>query len=177
MGIEADSGRLDKLLEELEGKDIAEVIGAGISKLASVPSGAGGGMAAAGGGGGGGGAAAGGGDAGAAKEEEAEAEKEKEEEEEDDGAPWPALGVCRSGSAAAPSLRTEDIFLQPVIQTEQFLPARGRLHSAGCLGSALRYYALVCNVEGHWLRAGVAGTQTWASRCSTRQRRAHGGTA
>lgn len=56
MGIEADSGRLDKLLEELEGKDIAEVIGAGISKLASVPSGAGGGMAAAGGGGGGGGA-------------------------------------------------------------------------------------------------------------------------
>ncbi len=98
MGIEADSGRVDKLLEELEGKDIAEVIGAGISKLASVPSGAGGGMAAAGGGGGGGGAAAGGGDAGAAKEEEKEEEKKEDEEEEDDGAPWPVVRVCVSGS-------------------------------------------------------------------------------
>ena len=52
MSIEADSERVDKLLSELEGKSIEEVISAGVSKLASVP---------AGGGGGGGGAAAGGG--------------------------------------------------------------------------------------------------------------------
>ena len=81
VGIEADSDRVDKLLAELEGKDIAEVIGAGISKLASVPSGAGGAVAAGGGGGGGAAAAAGG---GAAKEEEKEEEKKEEEEEEDD---------------------------------------------------------------------------------------------
>lgn len=35
---------MDALLKELEGKDIADVIAAGVSKLASVPSG-GGGMA------------------------------------------------------------------------------------------------------------------------------------
>ncbi|KAK9826168.1 hypothetical protein WJX81_002863 [Elliptochloris bilobata] len=81
VGIEADSERVDKLLAELEGKDIAEVIGAGISKLASVPSGAGGAVAAGGGGGGTGAAASGG---GAAKEEEKEEEKKEEEEEEDD---------------------------------------------------------------------------------------------
>lgn len=57
MSIEADSERVDKLLSELEGKSIEEVISAGVSKLASVPAG--------GGGGGGGGAAAGGGGGGA----------------------------------------------------------------------------------------------------------------
>ena len=45
MGIEADSERVDALLKELDGKDITEVIAAGVSKLASVPSG-GGAMAA-----------------------------------------------------------------------------------------------------------------------------------
>ena len=57
VSIEADSERVDKLLSELEGKSIEEVISAGVSKLASVP---------AGGGGGGGGGAAGGGGGGAA---------------------------------------------------------------------------------------------------------------
>ena len=41
MGIEADEDRVDALLKELDGKDIAEVIAAGCSKLASVPSGGG----------------------------------------------------------------------------------------------------------------------------------------
>ena len=58
VSIEADSERVDKLLSELEGKSIEEVISAGVSKLASVPAG--------GGGGGGGGAASGGGGGGAA---------------------------------------------------------------------------------------------------------------
>lgn len=45
---------MDKLLSELEGKSIEEVISAGVSKLASVPAGGGGGGGAASGGGGGG---------------------------------------------------------------------------------------------------------------------------
>jgi large subunit ribosomal protein LP2 len=68
VGVECDSERLDKLLSELAGKSIDELIAAGSSKLASVPSGGGGGggsaPAAAASGGGGGGADA------AAKEEE-----------------------------------------------------------------------------------------------------------
>lgn len=44
---------MDKLLSELEGKSIEEVISAGVSKLASVPAGGGGGGGAASGGGGG----------------------------------------------------------------------------------------------------------------------------
>ncbi|KAI2609820.1 60s acidic ribosomal protein-domain-containing protein [Hypoxylon fragiforme] len=75
VGIEADEGRLEKLLSELEGKDINELISEGSSKLASVPSGGAGGAAS-----GGAGAAAGG---AAAAEEKAE-EKEEEKEESDD---------------------------------------------------------------------------------------------
>ncbi|KAK4153954.1 60S acidic ribosomal protein P2 [Chaetomidium leptoderma] len=75
VGIEADSERLEKLLSELKGKDINELIAEGSSKLASVPSGGGGGGAAAAGG-----AAAGGAAAEAPKAEE----KEEEKEESDD---------------------------------------------------------------------------------------------
>ncbi|KAH6878925.1 60S acidic ribosomal protein P2 [Alternaria rosae] len=76
VGIEADSDRLDKLISELEGKDINELIQSGSEKLASVPSGGAGGAAASGGG-----AAAG----GAAEAEAApEAAKEEEKEESDD---------------------------------------------------------------------------------------------
>lgn len=39
VGAEADEERLAKLLSELEGKNIDEVVAAGVSKLASVPSG------------------------------------------------------------------------------------------------------------------------------------------
>jgi ribosomal protein L12E/L44/L45/RPP1/RPP2 len=71
VGVEADSERVAKLLSELEGKDIAEVIAAGTEKLASVPSGGGGGAAA-------GGAAPAGDAAAAAKEEEKPAEEEED---------------------------------------------------------------------------------------------------
>ncbi|KAK0531530.1 60S acidic ribosomal protein P2 [Tilletia horrida] len=73
--VEIDTERLEKLLSELEGKDISEVIAEGSSKLASVPSGgavASGGAAPA---------AAGGAAPEAAKEEE---KKEEEKEESDD---------------------------------------------------------------------------------------------
>ena len=73
VGIEADDERLEKLLSELEGKDINELIASGSEKLASVPSG-----------GGGGGAAAGGAAGGAAPAEEAKAEEKEEEKEESD---------------------------------------------------------------------------------------------
>ncbi|KEF60097.1 large subunit ribosomal protein LP2 [Exophiala aquamarina CBS 119918] len=76
VGIDADDERLSKLLEELKGKDIGELIAEGSTKLASVPSGGGGGAAPAAGG-----AAAGG---AAAAEEEKPAEKEEEKEESDD---------------------------------------------------------------------------------------------
>ncbi|KAF2468157.1 ribosomal protein 60S [Lindgomyces ingoldianus] len=73
VGIEADDDRLEKLLGELKGKDINELISQGNEKLASVPSGGGGGAAA-------GGAAAG----GAAPAEEAKEEEKEEEKEESD---------------------------------------------------------------------------------------------
>ncbi|KAK3330440.1 60s acidic ribosomal protein-domain-containing protein [Apodospora peruviana] len=75
VGIEADDERLDKLLEELKGKDINELIAEGSAKLASVPSG---------GGGGGGAAAAGGAAGGDAAEAPKEEEKVEEKEESDD---------------------------------------------------------------------------------------------
>ncbi|KXT02579.1 hypothetical protein AC578_10669 [Pseudocercospora eumusae] len=79
VGVEADQERLEKLLSELEGKDINELISEGSTKLASVPSGGAGGAPAAGG------AAAGaGGDSAAPAAEEAK-EEEKEESDEDMG--------------------------------------------------------------------------------------------
>ncbi|XXG98666.1 hypothetical protein Hte_004995 [Hypoxylon texense] len=77
VGIEADDDRLEKLLSELDGKDINELIAEGSSKLASVPSGGTGGAPAAGG------AAAGG--AAAEEKEEEKKEEEKEESDEDMG--------------------------------------------------------------------------------------------
>ncbi|KAI0387334.1 ribosomal protein 60S [Hypomontagnella monticulosa] len=78
VGIEADEERLEKLLSELEGKDINELIAEGSTKLASVPSGGAGGAAA-------GGAAAASGGAAAAEEKAEEKEEEKEESDEDMG--------------------------------------------------------------------------------------------
>ncbi|KAF2460085.1 60s acidic ribosomal protein-domain-containing protein [Lineolata rhizophorae] len=74
VGIEADDDRLEKLLSELEGKDIQELISAGTEKLASVPSGGAGAPGAA---------AAAGGAAPAAEEAKVE-EKEEEKEESDE---------------------------------------------------------------------------------------------
>ncbi|KAJ9137964.1 hypothetical protein NKR23_g8904 [Pleurostoma richardsiae] len=75
VGIEADNDRLEKLISELEGKDINELISEGSAKLASVPSGGAGGAAPAGG------AAAGGAAAEEAKEEAKEEEKEESDED------------------------------------------------------------------------------------------------
>ena len=74
VGIEAESDRLEKLMSELQGKDIHTLITEGQEKFASVPSGGAAAAAPAAGG-----AAAAGGEA--AKEEE---KKEEEKEESDD---------------------------------------------------------------------------------------------
>ena len=78
VGAEADSDRIDLLLNELEGKDILEVIAAGKEKFASVPSGGGGGIVVSSGGGGGGPGLA------PAPEEKKEEVKEEPKEESDD---------------------------------------------------------------------------------------------
>eukprot|EP00088_Acartia_fossae_P003136 TRINITY_DN11300_c1_g1_i1.p1 TRINITY_DN11300_c1_g1~~TRINITY_DN11300_c1_g1_i1.p1 ORF type:complete len:112 (-),score=67.13 TRINITY_DN11300_c1_g1_i1:216-551(-) len=75
VGVETDKELLNKVVGELAGKSIDDIIAAGTGKLASMPSG--GGAPAAGGAA----PAAGGGDAAPAAEEK---KKEEEEEEEDD---------------------------------------------------------------------------------------------
>ncbi|XP_023220444.1 60S acidic ribosomal protein P2-like [Centruroides sculpturatus] len=73
VGIESDSERLSKVINELNGKDVQEVIENGKAKLASVPSG--GAVAVA---------AGAGGDAAEPAKEEAKKEEKKEESEESD---------------------------------------------------------------------------------------------
>ncbi|XP_051931292.1 60S acidic ribosomal protein P2 [Hippocampus zosterae] len=78
VGIEADDERLNKVIGELQGKNINEVMNSGLSKLASVP--AGGAVAAPA-------AAAGAASAGAAPaavEEKKEEKKEESEESDED---------------------------------------------------------------------------------------------
>ncbi|OJD14292.1 60S acidic ribosomal protein P2 [Emergomyces pasteurianus Ep9510] len=77
VGIDADDERLEKLIAELKGKDLSELIAEGTTKLASVPSGGAASAPAAGG-------AAAGGQAAAAEKAE-EKEEEKEESDEDMG--------------------------------------------------------------------------------------------
>ncbi|KAM4583480.1 60S acidic ribosomal protein P2 [Fundulus diaphanus] len=80
VGIEAEDERLNKVVSELNGKDINEVMNSGLSKLASVP--AGGAVAAPAAA-----AAAAGGAAGAAPaavEEKKEEKKEESEESDED---------------------------------------------------------------------------------------------
>ncbi|KAJ7998741.1 hypothetical protein DPEC_G00208020 [Dallia pectoralis] len=74
VGIEAESERLDKVVNELNGKNINEVMNSGLSKLASVP--AGGAVAAP--------AASAASAAPAAAEEKKEEKKEESEEGSDD---------------------------------------------------------------------------------------------
>uniref|UniRef100_A0A7R9UNP1 60S acidic ribosomal protein P2 n=1 Tax=Diacronema lutheri TaxID=2081491 RepID=A0A7R9UNP1_DIALT len=80
VGIEADSEKLDLLLGNLKGRDIVDVIAAGRTKMAAMPSGGGGGgapvAAAAAAPSGGGGAGAGAAPAEKAKEPEPEEEEE-----------------------------------------------------------------------------------------------------
>lgn len=77
MGAEADSAKVEKLLSELAGKSVADVIADGSKKLASVPSG---GAAPAAGGAAAAAAPAAGG--APAKEDKKKEEKKEEEEEE-----------------------------------------------------------------------------------------------
>lgn len=77
VGIDVDAEKLSKVISELKGKNINEVIAEGQAKLSAVPSG-GGVIAAAGG------AGAGGDTKEEAKEEKKEEKKEESEEESDD---------------------------------------------------------------------------------------------
>ncbi|KAI8609449.1 60s acidic ribosomal protein-domain-containing protein [Chytriomyces sp. MP71] len=77
VGIEADASRIESLLSELEGKNIADIIAEGSKKMASLPAG---GAAPAAGGAAPAAAAAGGAAPAAAKEEK----KEEKEESDDD---------------------------------------------------------------------------------------------
>lgn len=79
VGIEAEKDRVDKVIKELAGKNVTEVIAEGSKKLASVPSG-GGAAAPAAGGAAPSAAAAGGSPA----KEDKKAKKEDSEEEDDD---------------------------------------------------------------------------------------------
>nr|XP_023851739.1 60S acidic ribosomal protein P2 isoform X2 [Salvelinus alpinus] len=75
VGIEAEAERLDKVVNELNGKDINEVMNSGLSKLASVP--AGGAVAAPA-------AGAAAGTAPVAEEKKEEKKEESEEGSDDD---------------------------------------------------------------------------------------------
>lgn len=75
VGAEVEAATLDRVMKELSGKDIFEVIGEGKEKLAAVPSGGG----AVGGG------AAAGGDAPADEAPKEESEKSESEDEEMEG--------------------------------------------------------------------------------------------
>merc|ERR1712117_244975 len=77
VGIEVDNDKLEKVISELSGKNIAEVIEEGRTKLATIPTGG----AVASSGAGGSGAAA---DEGAKEEKKEEAKKEESEESDDD---------------------------------------------------------------------------------------------
>ncbi|KAM5316015.1 large ribosomal subunit protein P2 isoform X1 [Desmodus rotundus] len=79
VGIEADDDRLNKVISELNGKNIEDVIAQGIGKLASVPAGAAVAVSAAPGS-----AAPAAGSAPAAAEEKKDEKKEESEESDDD---------------------------------------------------------------------------------------------
>ena len=84
VGIEAENDRLDKVVKELTGKNVTEVIAEGSKKLASVPSG-GGAPAPAAGGTAPNVAATGGGGGSPAKEDKKAKNEESEEEDDDMG--------------------------------------------------------------------------------------------
>nr|ALS05045.1 60S acidic ribosomal protein P2 [Centropages dorsispinatus] len=77
VGVEAEQDHLTRVVKELAGKSLEELIEAGSGKLASMPSGGGAAAAAAP-------AAASGGDAGGAAPAKEEKKVEEEEEEDDD---------------------------------------------------------------------------------------------
>ncbi|KAK7817895.1 hypothetical protein U0070_005538 [Myodes glareolus] len=80
VGIEADDDRLNKVISELNGKNIEDVIAQGVGKLASVPAGGAVAVSTASGS-----AAPAAGSAPAAAEEKKEEKKESEESDDDMG--------------------------------------------------------------------------------------------
>ncbi|XP_077229287.1 large ribosomal subunit protein P2y-like [Tasmannia lanceolata] len=80
VGAEAEDDMIELLLSEVKGKDINELVAAGLEKLASVPAGGGGGVPVTAAAGGGGAAAA----APAAAEPKKEEKVEEKEESDDD---------------------------------------------------------------------------------------------
>ncbi|XP_005812593.1 60S acidic ribosomal protein P2-like [Xiphophorus maculatus] len=80
VGIEADDTRMNKVISELKGKNVDEVIATGYGKLASVPAGGAVAVASSASAGSGGAAAP----AAAAAEEKKEEKKEESEESDDD---------------------------------------------------------------------------------------------
>ncbi|XP_030650225.1 large ribosomal subunit protein P2 [Chanos chanos] len=78
VGIEADDTRMEKVISELNGKNVEDVIAQGFSKLASVPSGGAVAVASSAA------PSAGGAAAPAAAEEKKEEKKEESEESDDD---------------------------------------------------------------------------------------------
>ncbi len=81
VGIECEPDKVNKIISELKGKNIEELIAEGSRKLASVPSGGAVAVSAVAAGGGGAAAAA---SSAPAKEEKKEEKKKKEESEESD---------------------------------------------------------------------------------------------
>ncbi|XP_041839424.1 60S acidic ribosomal protein P2-like [Melanotaenia boesemani] len=79
VGIESDAGRLEKVISELKGKNVEEVIASGYGKLASMPAGGAVAVASSAAAGSGGAAAP-----AAAAEEKKEEKKEESEESDDD---------------------------------------------------------------------------------------------
>ncbi|CAN9507145.1 unnamed protein product [Ophioblennius macclurei] len=79
VGIEADDTRLEKVITELQGKNVNDVIASGYGKLASMPAGGAVAVASSAAGGAGGAAAP-----AAAAEEKKEEKKEESEESDDD---------------------------------------------------------------------------------------------
>merc|ERR1712226_483599 len=75
VGVDAEADQIKKVISELNGKDLEELIAEGAEKLASVPSGGGGAAAAA---------PAAGGDAAPAEGKKEEKKKEESEESDDE---------------------------------------------------------------------------------------------
>lgn len=146
VGIDCDSERLDKLLSELDGKSIDELIAAGSSKLASVPSGGGGGgggapAAAASGGGGGG-----------------EAPKEEEKKEEPKVCPRTSNDSIRMPANEVCDYRTSLTMIWASDCSTKRLLACLLVHDTP-LESCCDYYIVNVNVHSHALAAHKYGLQ------------------
>uniref|UniRef100_A0AAV2LP62 Ferritin n=2 Tax=Knipowitschia caucasica TaxID=637954 RepID=A0AAV2LP62_KNICA len=117
VGIEADDTRLTKVISELQGKDVNEVIASGYGKLASMPAGGGAVAVASSAAPGAGGAAA------PAAEEKKEEKKEESEESDDDMGFGLSSAFIEHAVSSARLFDIEDTFPSPsTLQTPLWLP-------------------------------------------------------